>query len=367
MTLVDFALPDLGEGLVEAEVVRWLVAVGDDVSVDQPLVEVETAKARVEIPSPYAGTVATLHADEGVLVRVSEPLVTVRREQERVLVGYGVPAEEPCGPLRNRPIASPVVRRLAAERGVDLRSLPGTGVNGMITRADVVAAAAGHTDEVEHVPLRRALAEKLTRAASAPTATVWLDVDVTGLVELKESLNGSDAPGLLALFARCAVAGLTRFPALNSSVRDHEIIRHHQINLGIATQTPAGLVVPVVRSADRLDARLLHGEITRLVDAARAGRTSPHELTGGTFTLNNYGRYGVDGSAALLNHPEAAILGVGRVMDRPWVVDGSLAVRKVTQLSLVFDHRVCDGEVAGGFLRYVSDLIERPALALTNL
>ncbi|EWM13729.1 dihydrolipoamide acetyltransferase family protein [Kutzneria sp. 744] len=359
LTLVEFPLPDLGEGLMEAEVVRWLVAIGDDVAVDQPLVEVETAKATVEIPSPHAGTVVTLHAGEGAVVRVTEPLVTVRSEQHRVLVGYGVPPEEP---RRNTGVTSPVVRRLAVEHGVDLRSVQGTAVNGMITRADVMAAVTAG----ERVPLRRALAEKLTRAASAPTATVWVDADVTGLVELREVLRETDSPGLLTLFARCAVVGLRRFPALNSSVQDNEIVRHSTVNLGIATQTAVGLVVPVVRAADQYHARRLHGEITRLVTAARRGEATNTELTGGTFTLNNYGVYGVDGSAALVNHPEAAILGVGRVMDRPWVIDGSLVVRKVAQLSLVFDHRVCDGDVAGGFLRYVADLAERPAIALAD-
>ncbi|MGW5422019.1 dihydrolipoamide acetyltransferase family protein [Streptomyces sp. NPDC003943] len=431
MSAREFRLPDLGEGLVDAEIVRWLVAVGDTVAVDQPLVEVETAKSVVEVPSPYAGVVVALHAPEGGTVAVDAPLLTVgdtagapaQQGSGNVLVGYGTaPDAGTKGRRRRRATAahaprqaagsstparagvarpavsavpavlSPVVRRLAADRGLDLRTLRGTGPGGLITRSDVEAAAppagtgtasvttaASGTDTTvpggpavaSRIPLtgvRRTIAERLTRSAAVPTATVWVDADVTELVRLRDTLRArsADAPGLLALLARITVSGLRRFPGLNASVHGDEIVRYADVDLGIAAQTPRGLLVPVVRGAGRLTATETQREITRLVAAARSGELPPTELTGSTFTLNNYGGFGVDGSSPLLNPPEAGILGVGRILARPWVVDGQLTVRQICQFALVFDHRVCDGETAGGFLRHVADLAEHPALALAD-
>jgi pyruvate dehydrogenase E2 component (dihydrolipoamide acetyltransferase) len=199
-----------------------------------------------------------------------------------------------------------------------------------------------------------------------------VDVDATELLNAKLALQTAFPDrriGLLALLARICVAGLTRFPELNSSVDTErgEILRFKHINLGFAAQTDRGLMVPVIQGAHRLSAAKLQVETARLTGLARAGQLPPAELTGGTFTLNNYGVFGVDGSTPIINHPEAAILGVGRIVDKPWVVDGGLAVRKVTQLSLSFDHRVCDGGVAGGFLRYVADCVERPLALLADL
>ncbi|MGH3327423.1 MAG: dihydrolipoamide acetyltransferase family protein, partial [Streptomycetales bacterium] len=198
-----------------------------------------------------------------------------------------------------------------------------------------------------------------------PDATTWVDVDATELVAAREALNAGDPPepiGLLALLARCCVAGLARFPELNAYVdteRD-EIVRLPYVNLGVAVDAPRGLVVPVVRDAHRRSTQDLAREVLRLTGSARAGTLAPRDVSGGTFTLNNYGVFGVDGSSAIINHPEAGILGVGRLAQKPWVVGGALCVRTVTQLSLSFDHRVCDGAAAGGFLRYVADLVERP-------
>ncbi|MGW4158273.1 dihydrolipoamide acetyltransferase family protein [Streptomyces sp. NPDC004788] len=431
MSAREFRLPDLGEGLVDAEIVRWLVAVGDTVAVDQPLVEVETAKSVVEVPSPYAGVVVTLHAPEGGTVAVDAPLLTVGdtagapagQGSGNVLVGYGTapdagtkgrrrrrakPAHAPRQAVGSRApartavahpaapavpaVLSPVVRRLAADRGLDLRALRGTGPGGLITRRDVESAAppagtgtasvstaasdtattvSGGPAVASRVPLtgiRRTIAERLTRSAAVPTATVWVDADVTELVRLRDTLRAraADAPGLLALLARITVSGLRRFPGLNASVHGDEIVRYADVDLGIAAQTPRGLLVPVVRGAGRLTATETQREITRLVAAARSGELPPAELTGSTFTLNNYGGFGVDGSSPLLNPPEAGILGVGRILARPWVVDGELTVRQICQFALVFDHRVCDGETAGGFLRHVADLAEHPALALAD-
>lgn len=217
------------------------------------------------------------------------------------------------------------------------------------------------------------MAEKLSPSRSEiPDATTWVDVDATGLLEANNALQAArpDARiGLLAVLARICVAGLRRFPELNSTVDTdrNEFVRYSHVNLGFAAQTERGLVVPVVRDAHRMTTTQIAAELARLTALARSGQLPPEALTGGTFTLNNYGVFGVDGSTPIINHPEAGILGVGRIIDKPWAVDGALVLRKVTQLSLSFDHRVCDGGVAGGFLRYIADCIERPATLLADV
>lgn len=278
---------------------------------------------------------------------------------------------------------SPVVRRIVREKGLDLSALTGSGPAGVILRRDVDAAIERSTAAVDErrvapqlhdqrVPLRgirRAVADKMARSRrEIPDATTWVDVDATGLVEARDALRRAYPDiGLMALLARFVVAALIRFPELNASVDGDEIVQHGHINLGFAAQTDRGLVVPVVKDAHRMTTVQLGEEISRLTAAARDGNLDPAELTGGTVTLNNYGVFGVDGSTPIINHPEAALLGVGRIVDKPWVVDGQLAVRKVTQLSLTFDHRVCDGGTAGGFLRYVADCVERPLGLLADL
>jgi pyruvate dehydrogenase E2 component (dihydrolipoamide acetyltransferase) len=303
------------------------------------------------------------------------------------------------------PVISPIVRKLARDAGVDLTQIAGTGPDGLVRRADVdqaiaalsrepaaasrepaaappavgpqvpAAASAGpQAGEVRRIPIRgirRATAEKLTRSRrEIPEATVWVDADATGLLAARAELN-AQAPerpvSVLALLARFAVAGLRRWPELNAHIQDDEIVIPAHVHLGFAAQTDRGLVVPVIRDAHLMSVRDLTAALERQTDAARAGRLAPAELTGGTITVNNYGVFGVDGSAAIINHPEVAILGIGRIIDRPWVVDGQLAVRKVTELTLAFDHRVCDGGTAGGYLRYVADCVESPLLALGDL
>ncbi|MFD1662758.1 dihydrolipoamide acetyltransferase family protein [Streptomyces caeni] len=471
--VLEFRLPDLGEGLTEAEIVRWLVQVGDVVTVDQPVVEVETAKAMVEVPCPYGGVVTARFGEEGTELPVGAPLLTVavgasteaaEESSGNVLVGYGtsaaparrrrvrpsphgarpadgprreavpgsgrgtLPAEEATGataaaaPVRTRreaaparsdgpiPVISPLVRRLARDHGVDLRQLAGSGPDGLIMRADVedvlrtTAARTGTTGTPEaaaaavpqgrgavtaeaasqapgavtggtRIPLRGvrgAVADKLSRSRrEIPDATCWVDADATELMRARAAMNATGGPkvSLLALLARICTAALARFPELNSTVdvEAREIVRLDQVHLGFAAQTERGLVVPVVRGAHARDAESLTAEFARLTEAARAGTLTPGDLTGGTFTLNNYGVFGVDGSTPIINHPEAAMLGVGRIVPRPWVHEGELAVRQVVQLSLTFDHRVCDGGTAGGFLRYVADCVEQPAVLLRTL
>ncbi|MEU4606601.1 dihydrolipoamide acetyltransferase family protein [Kribbella sp. NPDC023972] len=426
-----FLLPDLGEGLTEAEIVRWLVKVGDVVTVDAPVAEVETAKSVVELPSPYAGVVEELHGEPGTVIPVGKPLISIAeadagttyREEEKagsgnVLIGYGTGAGNTSGRRRKpRPqatvsggslppsatlvpesaaprvplVISPLVRRMARDAEVDLKSLTGSGPDGLIVRRDVEQAIAQRLERTAEVPagedtrtglpelrripmsgFRKAVAATLSRSrAEIPEATTWVDVDATALVELRESLRSAkdSGPGLLALMARFVAAGLQKYPELNGFVdtEREELVQYDGINLGLAAQTDRGLVVPAVQNAHRLTTRALDAEIRRLTESARAGRLTPYELSCGTFTLNNYGSFGVDGSAAIINHPQVAILGVGRIIDRPWVVGGELAIRKLTQLSLVFDHRVCDGGTAAAFLRFVADAFENPASVFADL
>lgn len=485
-----FLLPDLGEGLTEAELVNWLVAVGDEIRVDQPIAEVETAKSMVEVPSPYAGTVAVLHGEPGQTLDVGKPLISVTpigvavaepkppvdepvqtsdveaadtavaetyREEEKagsgnVLIGYGTPgghgqarrtrarksaAVEAAGtgsvatkvsdaekaaddlllvrtrvPGKLGAVISPLVRRMARDHGVDLSGLQGSGTSGLIMRKDVEAAIAP-SPEVESAEVRqlrsvvepaetrtetdsrtglgisgrtpvrgvrKAVAANMARSRSEiPEATVWVDVDATALVEMRAALKKADphnTPGLLAFIARFVTAGLKKYPALNTRIvttedaaggESQEIVAFDGVNLGFAAQTDRGLMVPSVRNADKMSARELDAEIRRLTAVVREGKATPSELGSGTFTLNNYGVFGVDGSAAIINHPEVGILGVGRIIDKPWVVNGEVAVRKVAELTLTFDHRVCDGGTAGGFLRYVANAIENPGSVLTDL
>jgi 2-oxoisovalerate dehydrogenase E2 component (dihydrolipoyl transacylase) len=394
---VTFSLPDLGEGLTEAEILSWRVSEGDEVAVDDIVVEVETAKAAVEVPCPFSGRVVRLHGAVGDVVAVGHPLMTVAAPVEEhvgsgaVLVGYGTDHHRgrPRRTATARPghgaprVISPVVRKLARDGGLDVAALAGSGPAGVVLRRDVEAALGplDHedvpiTDEAAavRIPLRgvrRSVAEKLTRSRrEIPDATAWVDVDATGLVGAREALRSAhpDRPiGLLALVARFVVAGLRRYPELNARVEADEIVQLREVNLGFAAQTERGLVVPVVRSAHRMTTLELAAEIERLTGLARAGTLGPADFTGGTITMNNYGVFGVDGSTPIINHPEAALVGIGRIVDRPWVVDGALAVRKVSQLSLTFDHRVCDGGTAGGFLRYVADCVERPVGLLADL
>ena len=425
----DFLLPDLGEGLEEAEIVTWHVQAGDQVAVDQVIVEVETAKATVEVPVPFAGVVAEIHAAPGATVAVGRPLVTItaaeaaataktdtaktvtaktvtaRQEASgNVLIGYGTTAAPPHRPRPARrsprpapaaalarvpaparrgpvPVISPLVRKIARDAGLDLTRVTGTGPAGLVRREDVrlalaqraEAKPAATTAGEKRIPLRgprRVAADKLTRSRrEIPEATVWVDVDATGLLEARRALNaGSGQPvSLLALLARFTLLGLRRHPELNARIDQDDIVVPDHVHLGFAAQTEQGLVVPVVRDAHRLSTRELAAALAARTAAARSSSLTPAELTGGTFTVNNYGVFGVDGSAAIINYPEVAILGLGRIIDRPWVVGGQVMVRKMGQLTLAFDHRVCDGGAAGGFLRYVADCIESPVSAIGDL
>ncbi|TFB69880.1 dihydrolipoamide acetyltransferase family protein [Cryobacterium sp. Hz9] len=462
----EFLLPDLGEGLTEAEIVAWLVAPGDTIVIDQAVVEVESAKSIVELPSPYGGVVASLFGEPGQVIHAGQVLLTVAdasigagdvvgvpavaatgapsEGSGAVLVGYGttestrparpgaagrfgsagtpnvpspVAADAPpsteapasaspviLDPGRRSPVVSPIVRRLARDNGFDASMLAGSGDAGsgrtaLVLRSDVegyiraqtassalasdVAMPLAHSaptarNEVSadiRIPisgLRKAVSQRLsTSRREIPEATIWLDVDATALFAARDQLLQASGErfSVTALIARFVVAGLRQFPVLNSSVdtASQEILQHGAVNLGIAAQTSRGLMVPVIHGAHAMSMRQLRDSLTELVAQSPDGTFAPSALTGGTFTLNNFGSLGVDGSAAIINHPEAAILGIGRMIERPWVVDHELAVRTVVELSMVFDHRVCDGGTAAGFLTFVARCIESPVSLLADL
>jgi pyruvate/2-oxoglutarate/acetoin dehydrogenase E1 component/pyruvate/2-oxoglutarate dehydrogenase complex dihydrolipoamide acyltransferase (E2) component len=338
-----FCLPDLGEGLAQAEVVEWQVAVGDEITHDQSVVEVETEKSVVTLPSPFAGTVTALHCDPGEIVEVGAPLLSVSRTPSvngsgeepggrsgAVLTGYGTGG----GPGLVR-AATP-----SPYPGTDGRASEGTAFQGPEPLRPGT-----------RIPMD-ATAEKFLRAhRETPAVTIWADADATGLL----AARAAQGTGLLPLLARACLSALAAFPALNARVDADraEIVRMPHTHLGFAAQTDHGLVVPVLRNADRLTFDGLTAELRRLTGLARRGTLPAGLRTGGTFTLNNYGVLGVDGATPLLNHPQTAMLGVGRLLDRPWAVDGRTEVRKVVHLSLTFDHRVCDGGTAAGFLSHV--------------
>jgi 2-oxoisovalerate dehydrogenase E2 component (dihydrolipoyl transacylase) len=438
----EFKLPDLGEGLTEGEVVRWLVAEGDAIVLNQPIVEVETAKAVVEIPSPYAGTVVKLHAAEGDSLDVGAPLVSVdtgggaasapaaaatgaEPEPQATLVGPGerqqarrrrVAGHAPNGPAApaaagavdsrehapsgsatlphrgaepgagsvraaQRPMATPPVRRYAKDRGVDLAALVGTGKGGRITREDVDGAldtaqpAARQPREraSERIPVRgtrRQTAAAMTASAfSIPHVTEFLTVDATRLMELRDRLRALPAAAdlrltPLAIVAKALCVAVRSYPLMNSSWDEDagEIEVKGWVNLGIATDTPTGLLVPNIKDADTLGILDLARELARLTDLARERKAAPADLTGGTITITNVGGFGVETGTPIINRPECAILATGLIAPRPWVVDGQLTVRQLMTTSVSFDHRIVDGAYAAQFLAHLHDLLEDPAL-----
>jgi 2-oxoisovalerate dehydrogenase E2 component (dihydrolipoyl transacylase) len=445
-----FHLPDVGEGLTEAEIVIWKVAVGDTVTLNQPLVDIETAKATVELPSPYAGTVTALLAQPGDVVDVGTVIISIDdggdadatastgsaeapagSGRTAVLVGYGVAADEAAPSRRHRrraiaaappttapplppaatsiptsdapgaaPRSTPPVRKLAKSLHVDLASVRGTGREGLITRADVEQAANGARPSVavrapsgpsrfggvelagwddgpleERIPVRgvlRSMSESMVKSAfTAPQASAWLQVDVTRMMELVGSLR--DRPALagarlspLTILALGVCHAARRSPGINSSFDDerHEVVVRRRVALGIAAATERGLIVPNVKEADQLDLVGMAHALDALVATARAGTTTPADMLGTTLTITNVGPFGVDGAVAILPPGTAAIVAVGQIAPRPWVVDGAIAVRQVVELTVTFDHRMVDGALATSFLSDLGRFCEDPAAAL---
>jgi pyruvate dehydrogenase E2 component (dihydrolipoamide acetyltransferase) len=429
-----FNLPDLGEGLEDAEIVEWKVSEGDTVELNQPLIEVNTAKALVEIPSPVAGVIRTLHGANGDVVEVGKPLVTFEVEsgappsaegeaaaaagqqasggdgqpkREAVLVGYGVdegsqaatrrPKLRPPGPRRAAAAtaasaaptpssgeevrATPPVRRLARERGVDLAAVSGTGPEGRITREDVLKATAGTaaggdrdqpkapaapTEGEERIPVkgvRRMIAEKMARSwREIPHVTTFHTVDATEIEALRKELSASSGTKVsgLSIVVRALADVCARHPKLSSSWDEdaHEIVLKHAVHVGIATDTERGLMVPVVRHAAQKPVTQIASEIAELVEAARAGKATLEQLTGGTVTVTNVGTFGSAYGTPIINIPEAAILALGRVQERAVAVNGAIAARPSVTLSLSFDHRVLDGADADKAMTDLRELLE---------
>lgn len=467
----EFRLPDLGEGLTESEIVAWHVAVGDTVELNQVIADVETAKAVVELPSPYAGVVAKLHEQPGTVVEVGSPIVSFDvpggdtggdsgadagkatadddddaqpAKREPNLVGYGAaleksgrparrarrsdtsvpvatpapavssatavpsaPDDEPSVPAeapRERPRSTPPVRKLARDLGIDLTQVNGTGPRGLITREDVLAAqdgaahegaaSEGHatSEEVSQpggAPASSAAGERETRtpikgvrkhtaaamvasAFTAPHVTEFLTVDVTASMELLARLKTSRAFAdvritPLALVAKALCIALDRNPTLNSRWDEaaQEIVQHHYVNLGIAAATPRGLMVPNIKDAQTLGLRGLADALKNLTETARAGKTSPADLSGGTISITNVGVFGIDAGTPILNPGEAAILAMGSVRKIPWEYKDEIALRQVMTLSLSFDHRLVDGEQGSRFLADIGTILQDPGMVLT--
>ncbi len=341
----EFKLPDLGEGLTEGEVARWLVEVGQEIAEDDPLVEIATDKTTVEIPSPAAGVVSSILVAAGEVVPVGTVLVVIGGDGARRAGARGRSRADRAPRAAAAPSekvrATPLVRRLAGELGVDLAAVTGSGPQGRITEQDVRAAAA--PSEGRREPLhgvRRLMFEHLTVAHREIPAVTWVEECDFSHVDLKL---------LVPLVLKAVAESLQEFPELNARVEDGELVLLDRYDIGVAVQTDQGLVVPVVRDCGKRPLDVLDAEVRRLADAALAGKLAPEELRGGTFTVTSAGRAGGLLVTPLVNHPEVAILGVHRIDDRPVVRDGEVVVRRMGNVSVTFDHRVIDGKRAADF------------------
>lgn len=387
----EFLLPDLGEGLEDATIIEWHVDVGDRVELNQPLCTVETHKAQVEIPSPHAGRVVALGGAEGETVDVGAMVVRIAvvdgaapdSGRRPVLVGYG--ADDGIDTSRRRrasgrPRAAPRTRKLAAELGVDLTELNGSGAAEVISPAQVLAAAtvgdkAGE-EFVDVTGVQAAMARQMTLSRhEIPDAHAQIHADCSSLLRVRDTLrdkaNSDAAVTPFVLVLKLMVVALQRHRRLNATWVDGSggarIRLHSAVHLGFGVATPRGLLVPVVRDAAQLSTRRLAEAVTRLSAEARAGTVAPADLRGSTCTVSNFGALGLDDGVPVINHPEAAIVGIGSIKARPVVVDGAVVARPTAALTCAFDHRVVDGAQAAGFLCELRDLIESPELALLDL
>jgi 2-oxoisovalerate dehydrogenase E2 component (dihydrolipoyl transacylase) len=407
----DFLLPDLGEGLTDAEIVRWLVKAGDEVTLNQVICEVETAKALVELPSPIVGIVSSLRVAEGETVMVGSPIISFganeaaaesEREPEEdgrsnMLVGYGpgesdqrsghrrrrsaptvtTPSPAPA-PAPARVLAKPPVRELARRLGLDLATVTGTGSNGAVIRSDVEAAgsspespASAVTADETRVPIsgvrKRTAAAMVSSAFTAPHVTEFVTVDVTPTVELVDLLRAHPAfEGArvtpLVLIAKALAIATVRHPELNTRWDDaaEEIVTYRAINLGIAVATPRGLMVPNIRDVNSLTLRELADALSGLASRAREGKTAVTELSGGTISITNIGSFGIDSGTPIINPGEAAILCTGAIRRQPWEFHGEIALRSVMTLSVSFDHRLVDGAEGSAFLAEIGRILADP-------
>jgi pyruvate/2-oxoglutarate dehydrogenase complex dihydrolipoamide acyltransferase (E2) component len=340
----EFKLPDLGEGLTEGEIARWLVSEGQDVAEDDPLVEIQTDKTTVEIPSPAAGTVTRILVDEGKVVPVGTVLVVIggepdgdqpRAEPQRETKAAAPP--KPAGKGR----ATPLVRKIAQELNVDLESLTGTGPQGRITEDDVRGVAGPQEGRREPLRgVRRLIAEHMSRAHREVPAVTWVE---------ECDFSNIDIKLLLPTVLKACAESLKEFPELNARLDGEEIVYLDRYDLGVAVQTEQGLVVPVVRDCDSRSLDELRGDVAELAESARTGALKPEQLRGSTFTVTSAGKLAGLLQTPIVNHPEVAILSVGRIADRPVVRDGEIVAAKIGYVSVTFDHRVIDGARAAEF------------------
>ena len=370
-----FHLPDVGEGLTEAEIIVWHVQTGDVVEVNQTILEIETAKASVEIPCPFTGTIEQIHVHPGDVVPVGAPIVTLEvPDREAVLVGYGVKSEHSrrrrrTGPSKTTPgsvRAKPLVRKRARELGIDLASVIPTGVHGDVTRADLEAAAEG-TSGMPVRGVHRSMAKAMSASvATIPQVTIWVDVDMQHTLQrIADLRTDPQYAGVkvtpLTMVARAIVRTFREHPFVNARWQEHgaeaRIVHHDHLHLGIATDTERGLVVPSIKNADQCDDVTLARRLTELIAAARAGTCTPAELSGATMSVTNIGVFGIDGGTPILPPGEAAIIAMGRIHERPWVVDGTLGIRPIMQLLMTFDHRILDGAKASRALAGIADAL----------
>jgi 2-oxoisovalerate dehydrogenase E2 component (dihydrolipoyl transacylase) len=369
-------VPDIGEGIAEVELVAWHVQPGDQVAADQPLADLMTDKATVEIPSPLAGRVLALGGEPGAMLAVGSPLLRldVAGLPRSDAPPPAIPAASDPGPApaatAGRPLAAPAVRRYAQERRVALHGIAGSGPEGRILRTDIDARLAGDTTQAAPLTgLRRRIAERMTLAAAIPCFTYVEEVDVGTLEALRARLNAEHTASrghlsLLPFLMHAVVAAIRQFPQVNAHFDpvSGTLTRHAAVHLGIATHTDAGLLVPVVRHAEGRDLWDCAAELGRLAGLARAGRLEPEALAGSTLTLSSLGALGGIVSTPILNPPEVAIVGVNRIVQRPMYRDGALLPRLMMNLSSSFDHRVVDGAVAAEFIQAVRAALECPAL-----
>jgi pyruvate dehydrogenase E2 component (dihydrolipoamide acetyltransferase) len=338
----EFKLPDLGEGLTEGEIARWLVSEGDEIKEDDPLVEIATDKTTVEIPSPAAGLVSQILAKEGDVVPVGQVIVVI-----------GGDGQTPAPPQETKVQATPLVRRLAQELGVDLAAVTGTGPQGRVTEDDIRnasgGAGAGRREPIRGV--KRQMFEHLTRAHREIPPVTWVEeCDFTDV----------DTKQVLPLALQAVAAALPDYPELNARVDGGDLVYLDRYDIGVAVQTEQGLVVPVVRDVAAHSLDELRAEIERLAAAAHAGSLKPEELRDGTFTVTSAGKSAGLFTTPLVNHPQVAILGVYRIAERPVVRDGQIVVRRMGNVSVTFDHRVIDGKRAADFGLAVIGRLQAP-------
>jgi pyruvate dehydrogenase E2 component (dihydrolipoamide acetyltransferase) len=417
MAIFEFRLPDLGEGVLEGEIVSWLVKPGDVVKEDQNVVEVMTDKATISVPTPKSGRVIKTHGNVGDVAKVHHPLVDFDvegpvPEQATVHTGEGqpargkpavAPATAPRGDLSEKVLATPVTRRMARELGLDLAQIAGSGPQGRVLKTDVEAfvsssakpagngtstgfrsfswQALSSTAADRRIPLRglrKKIAEKMVKSKfTAPHYAFVEEVDVTELVNVRARLNAqllkeNDAlkVSFLPFFVKALIHAMRKYPSVNANMDEasQELIIRGEYNLGIAAMTEQGLTVPVVRSADRFTIKALAKEITRLGNAAREGKLKMEELTGGTFTITSLGQSGGLFATPIINHPEVGIMGVHRMRKRPIVMENDqIVIRQMALFSFCFDHRVIDGGVGADFAYEFIKYIERPELLFLEL